>query len=140
MIPAIEGFCNSAACANMLSEASDFSAGAGDALTGRMIPGVHSSLTEHLRGKDADSVVRKDSVTYKVGEYVGGTVGWSLIGAIIGKFINNNPILRFGRGWNQKGQRIWRFASGGRWGKGGPKLPWHRHRAVEQRSMLDVSR
>jgi hypothetical protein len=43
------------------------------------------------------------------------------------KGINNNPILRIGRGYNPAGQRIWRIASGGRWGKGGFKLPWHWH-------------
>ncbi len=41
--------------------------------------------------------------------------------------INNNPILRIGRGWNEAGEEIWRIASGGRWGKGGPSLPWHWH-------------
>ena len=45
--------------------------------------------------------------------------------------VPNNPILRFGRGWKTDpggtARRVWRFASGGRWGKGGPKLPWHWH-------------
>jgi len=40
--------------------------------------------------------------------------------------INDNPLFRFGRGW-KKGKQIWRRASGGRWGKGGPKLPWRLH-------------
>jgi RHS repeat-associated protein len=45
--------------------------------------------------------------------------------------INNNPLLRVGPGYKQMPdgtvERIWRFASGGRWGKGGFKLPWHWH-------------
>ena len=45
--------------------------------------------------------------------------------------IGNNPLFRFGRGWKKMpdgtAERIWRLASGGRWGKGGPKLPWHWH-------------
>ena len=51
------------------------------------------------------------------------------VGALLEPFkgLNNNPILRVGPGYNQQGQRIWRIASGGRWGKGGPKLPWHKH-------------
>ena len=65
---------------HLLKFSSDFSAGAGDALTGRIIPGVHTSLTEYLRGK-ADSVVSKNSFTYKAGGFTGSTVGWSLIGA-----------------------------------------------------------
>jgi RHS repeat-associated protein len=44
---------------------------------------------------------------------------------------NNNPFLRFGPGWKRfpdgSARPIWRFASGGRFGKGGPKLPWHWH-------------
>jgi hypothetical protein len=59
------------------------------------------------------------------------TVGQVTFGAqmaVLGRpYVNNNPILRFGSGYNRQGQRIWRFASGGRWGKGGPKLPWHWH-------------
>ncbi len=41
--------------------------------------------------------------------------------------INNNPLLRIGPGYDQEGNLIWRIASGGRWGKGGPLLPWHIH-------------
>jgi hypothetical protein len=45
--------------------------------------------------------------------------------------INDNPLFRVGPGYKEMPdgtvQRIWRFASGGRWGKGGFKLPWHWH-------------
>jgi RHS repeat-associated protein len=60
---------------------------------------------------------------------MGGIVVWdSLPAAFTDAFngINNNPVLRIGKGW-KKGKEIWRIASGGRWGKGGPKLPWHVH-------------
>jgi RHS repeat-associated protein len=67
---------------HLLKKASDFSAGAGDALTGRMFPGVHISLTEYIRMQmDTDSVVSKNSSSYKIGNYTGGTVGWTLVGA-----------------------------------------------------------
>lgn len=43
------------------------------------------------------------------------------------EIISNNPILRIGYGWTKDGRRIFRIASGGRWFKGGRKLPWHKH-------------
>jgi len=42
-------------------------------------------------------------------------------------YINDNPILRIGIGRIAGGKKIWRIASGGRWGKGGPLMPWHWH-------------
>jgi hypothetical protein len=102
----------------VLKKVSDFSAGAGDALTGRMIPGVHTSLTEYIRKKmGSDSVVSKDSLTYKAGDITGGTVGWTLVGAASattaavanGKYgtlfgrgtetLFNSSKIRFGWGW-----------------------------------------
>jgi RHS repeat-associated protein len=42
--------------------------------------------------------------------------------------INSNPLLRYGPGYDAEGNYMARrLASGGRWGKGGPKLPWHWH-------------
>jgi len=59
------------------------------------------------------------------------TIGEVTFGAevavVAGPYVNNNPILRFGRGRYPGGEWRWRIASGGRWGKGGPKLPWHWH-------------
>jgi hypothetical protein len=60
---------------------------------------------------------------------MGGIVVWdSLPPAFTDAFngINDNPLLRIGKGWKY-GKQIWRIASGGRWGKGGPRLPWHVH-------------
>jgi RHS repeat-associated protein len=105
-----------------LKRASDFSAGVGDALTGRMIPGVHTSLTEYIRkGLGTDSVVAKDHVAYLAGEVTGGTVGWALVGSAsatgaavangkygalfgrggkIGGGVVNRGLVRFGWYWN----------------------------------------
>jgi hypothetical protein len=78
----INSVCNSVCDWILNKKVSDFFAGAGDALTGKMLPFVHTSLTEWIRGKmGADSVVGKDSFSYKFGEFTGSTVGWTLIGS-----------------------------------------------------------
>ena len=100
----------------VLKKTSDFSAGAGDCLTGSCIPFVHGSLTQLARG-DADSVVDKKSLAYKGGEVTGGAVGSALLsaggatlaaladgknGALFGRGLNtvfNSSKVRFGWGW-----------------------------------------
>jgi RHS repeat-associated protein len=100
----------------VLKKTSDFSAGAGDCLTGSCIPFVHGSLTQLARG-DADSVVDKKSLSYKGGEVTGGAVGSALLsaggatlaaladgknGALFGRGLNtvfNSSKVRFGWGW-----------------------------------------
>jgi len=63
---------------SLLKKTSDFSAGAGDCLTGRCIPFVHTSFTEWARGR-ADSVVDKNSLAYKGGEVTGAAVGTGIV-------------------------------------------------------------
>jgi len=103
---------------SLLKKASDFSAGAGDCLTGRCIPFVHTSLTEKARGLNgADSVVDKKSLSYTGGEITGGAVGSALLsaggatvaaiadgknGALFGRGVStvfNSSKVRFGWGW-----------------------------------------
>ena len=85
-----------------LKGASDFSAGVGDALTGKMIPGVDTSLTEYVRGAmGTDSVVSTGGLTYKAGEVTGSTVGWTLAGsasATAAAVANGKNGALFGRG------------------------------------------
>lgn len=102
----------------LLADLSNFSAGMGDALTGRMFPGVHTSLTEYVRKRiGTDSVVAKDSATYGTGNVAGGTVGWSIAGAVSAtaaavangkrgalfgrgtETLFNSSKIRFGWGW-----------------------------------------
>lgn len=83
---------------------SDFSAGFGDALTGRMLPFVHTSLTEMVRQRHGiDSVVSKDGIVYNAGEVAGGTVGWTLAaaeGATTAAIAGGKSGSWFGRGTN----------------------------------------
>jgi hypothetical protein len=68
---------------SLLKIAADFSAGAGDCLTGRCL-GLSTSLTEMARNTtfiDSDSAVTKSSSSYAGGEIFGGAVGVSLAGA-----------------------------------------------------------
>jgi RHS repeat-associated protein len=106
----------------LLLRASNFSAGMGDAPTGRMIPGVNTSLTEYVRNQmDTDDVVAKSSSSDGVGEFAGGTVGWSLAasvsataaaiadgkrGALFGRgtqTVFNSSKIRFGWNWEGTG-------------------------------------
>jgi RHS repeat-associated protein len=107
-----------------LAGLSNFSAGAGDCLTGRCIPFVDKSVTQWVRGwNGADAVVNKNSGAYLGGEATGGAVGSALMsaggatlaaiadgkyGAYFGRAINNplfngNALgtgrLRFGWNW-----------------------------------------
>ena len=103
---------------SLLLQASNFSAGMGDALTGRMIPGVNTSLTEYVRNQfGTDSVVAKSGSSYGAGNLTGGTVGWTLAGsasataaaiangkrgALFGRgtqTVFNSSKIRFGWGW-----------------------------------------
>lgn len=107
-----------ARCLGLLSAASNFSAGAGDCLTGRCIPFVNTSLTEWGRRLNAaDSVVDKNSLAYTGGEITGGVVGTALLsaggataaaiadgknGAFFGRGVNtvfNSSKVRFGWAW-----------------------------------------
>ncbi len=102
----------------LLPWAANFSAGMGDALTGRMIPGVSTSVTEYVRNQmGTDSVVAKSSLTYRGGDLTGGTVGWTLAGSASataaaiangkygalfgrgGKALVNQGLVRFGWYW-----------------------------------------
>jgi hypothetical protein len=53
------------------------------------------------------------------------------VAAVIALWVPDNPFLRFGKGWKtypDGPRKIWRIATGGRFGKGGPKVPWpHKH-------------
>jgi len=110
--------CNSSVCAKTLATVSNFAAGAGDCLTGRCIPFVHTSLTEWARGSAADSVVNKNSGAYLGGRISGGVVGSALVsavgataaavadgknGALFGRGLNtafnSSDKVRFGWGW-----------------------------------------
>ena len=100
-----------------LKIAADFSAGAGDCLTGRCLF-FGTSLTEQARKWfGTDSVVSKDGAAYGSGELFGGTVGYALAasasatalairggksGALFGRGKNtlfNSSRIRFGWGW-----------------------------------------
>ena len=103
---------------SIIKGTSDFAAGAGDCLTGRCIPFVHTSATEWARSLNgADSVVNKNSISYAGGEITGGVVGTALLsaggataaaiadgknGALFGRGVNtvfNSSGLRFGWAW-----------------------------------------
>jgi RHS repeat-associated protein len=95
-----------------LKMASDFSAGAGDCLTGRCIPFVHNSLTEMERRREhIDNLVDKNGTSYLVGEITGGAVASGIIGGAgvaKGGWMNSNRYLRIG--WSKKGgNRVFRF-------------------------------
>ena len=67
----------------VLADISNFSAGAGDCLTGRCLPFVNTSVTEWVRGLNgADSVVNKNGAAYFGGEVTGGVVASELAAAI----------------------------------------------------------
>jgi hypothetical protein len=102
---------------DLLKIASDFSAGAGDCLTGRCLF-LGTSLTELARQADgSDSVVNKGSTSYTVGTITGSVVGTALVsatgataaavadgknGALFGRgtqTLFNSSKVRFGWGW-----------------------------------------
>jgi len=87
---------------SFLRWASDFSAGAGDCLTGRCIPFVNTSLTEKIRQQNGDdSVVNKSGGTYTAGKVTGEVVGTSLLtagGATIAALADGKYGAWFGRG------------------------------------------
>jgi len=67
-------------------------------------------------------------ISAEIGEWTRNT---EIAIALGGQYGNNNPFVRIGPGWKRfpdgSVRQIWRIASGGRLGKGGPKLPWHWH-------------
>jgi RHS repeat-associated protein len=83
-------------------QVSDFSAGVGDALTGRMIPGMHTSGTEYVRRRmGSDGVVAKSSSSYTSGDLTGGAVGWTVAGSVsatVAAIANGKRGALFGRG------------------------------------------
>jgi len=113
----------------MLAIASNFSAGAGDCLTGRCIPFVDHSLTEWARGS-ADSVVNKNSWSYTGGEITGGAVATGILSGGVAAGVAK-------RGWLNRGQyfRIgWSRLGGNRvFRVGGKVIQW-----LFNRKALDI--
>ena len=101
---------------NDLANLGNFSNGAVDVLSGgttylsRHYTNVYPSIDENSRW-------------YLAGRYT----GFAILTCIATVCNNDNPFLRFGKGYDPEGNEIQRFASGGRFFKGGPKLPWHWH-------------